>query len=109
MLVTDPLLAIGGDDAPVAHMEPSGRRAGRPARHVPSRSRARAPGFLLQLRAGEPPLRFVTAAPTPSCTAAMADGVSRRAETMDVSEPTERVRAALALIAAGESTAAQAA
>jgi hypothetical protein len=39
----------------------------------------------------------------------MADGVIAAAETMDVSEPPVRVRAALRLIAAGESTAAQAA
>ena len=65
-------------------------------------------GFTLQLRAGDPPVRFITRA-DPSLHRSMTEASSRRAETMDVSEPPVRVRAALRLIAAGESTAAQAA
>jgi hypothetical protein len=107
VLVTDPLLAIGGDDAPVAHMEPSGLEPSGPIGTFRPVEGASA-GFTLQLRAGDPPVRFITRADA-SLHRSMADAVVDAAETMDVSEPPVRVRAALRLIAAGESTAAQAA
>jgi hypothetical protein len=58
-------------------------------------------GFLLQLRAGEAPLRLVTEAPVhlyPEIGRALVEA----AETMDLFEPMERVRSGLALIAAGD-------
>ena len=58
-------------------------------------------GFLLQLRAGEAPLRLVTKAPV-HLTRRSADAVLEAAETMDLFEPMERVRSGLALIAAGD-------
>jgi hypothetical protein len=107
VLVTDPLLAIGGDDVPVAHMEPSGLEPSGPIGTFRPVEGASA-GFTLQLRAGDPPVRFITRADA-SLHRSMADAVVEAGETMDVSEPPARVRAALRLIAAGESTAAQAA
>jgi hypothetical protein len=65
-------------------------------------------GFTLQLRASDPPVRFITRV-DPSRYRAMTDAIVRVAETMDISEPPARVRAALRLIAVGESAAAQAA
>ena len=58
-------------------------------------------GFLLQLRAGEAPLRLITEAPVhlyPEIGRALVEA----AETMDLFEPMERVRSGLALIAAGD-------
>jgi hypothetical protein len=107
VLVTDPLLAIGGDELPVAHMEPSGLEPSGPVGTFKVVDGASA-GFTLQLRGGDPPVRFITRA-VPSMFRGMADAVLAVAETMDVSEPPARVRAALRLIAAGESPAAQAA
>ena len=107
VLVTDSMLAIGGDQLPVAHMEPSGLEPSGPVGTFREVEGASA-GFTLQLRTSDPPVRFVTRA-EPAGYRAMADAVMRVAETMDVSEPPARVRAALRLIAAGESTAAQAA
>ena len=103
VLVSDSILAIGGDALPVAHMEASGLEPSGPVgtyRALDSVS----PGFTLQLRPGDPPVRFVTKA-DPSCYRAMADAVLHVAETMDVSEPPARVRAALRLIAVGDSAA----
>ena len=65
-------------------------------------------GFTLQLRTSDPPVRFITRADV-GCYRSMSEAILRVAETMDVSEPPARVRAALRLIAVGESQAAQAA
>jgi hypothetical protein len=65
-------------------------------------------GFTLQLRTSDPPVLFITRA-DPSRYRPMTDAILRVAETMDVSEPPARVRAALRLISVGESAAAQAA
>ena len=107
VLVTDSMLAIGGDQLPVAHMEPSGLEPSGPVGTFREVEGASA-GFTLQLRPSDPPVRFITKA-EPVGYRSMADAILRVAETMDVSEPPARVRAALRLIAAGESTAAQAA
>ncbi|MEO9174335.1 MAG: hypothetical protein ABI317_02390 [Gaiellales bacterium] len=103
VLVCDPLLAIGGDALPVAHMEPSGLEPSGPVGTFRAFDGV-SPGFTLQLRPGDPPVRFVTKA-APSCFRSLADAVLEVAETMDVSEPPARVRAALRLIAVGESAA----
>jgi hypothetical protein len=65
-------------------------------------------GFALQLRASDPPVRFISRA-DPSTYRSMTEAILRVAETMDVSEPPARVRAALRLIAVGENAAQQAA
>jgi hypothetical protein len=107
VLTSDPMLAIGGDELPVAHMEASGLEPSGPVGTFRTVEGANA-GFTLQLRPGDPPVRFVTKAVGTSYRA-MADAILRVAETMDVSEPPARVRTALRLIAVGESAAAQAA
>jgi hypothetical protein len=107
VLVTDPLLAIGGDALPVAHMEASGLEPSGPVGTFREVEGASA-GFTLQLRANDPPTRFITRADR-ACYGPMRDAILGVAETMDLSEPPARVRAALRLIAAGESPAAQAA
>jgi hypothetical protein len=107
VLVTDPLLAIGGDELPVAHMEASGLEPSGPVGTFREVEGASA-GFTLQLRPSDPPVRFITRA-DPSRYRAMTEAILRVAETMDVSEPPARVRAALRLISVGESAAAQAA
>ena len=60
-----------------------------------------ADGFLLQVRAQEAPLRFVTEAPV-HLYPEMGRALCEAAETMDLFEPMERVRAGLSLIAAGD-------
>ena len=107
VLVTDPLLAIGGDELPVAHMEASGLEPSGPVGTFREVDGASA-GFTLQLRANDPPTRFITRADRAGYRS-MSDAILRVAETMDLAEPPARVRAALRLIAAGESPAAQAA
>jgi hypothetical protein len=107
VLVTDPLLAIGGDELPVAHMEASGLEPSGPVGTFREVEGASA-GFTLQLRPSDPPTRFITRA-DPSTYRSMTDAILHVAETMDVGEPPARVRAALRLIAAGESPVAQAA
>ena len=107
VLVTDPLLAIGGDELPVANMEASGLEPSGPVGTFREVDGASA-GFTLQLRSSDPPVRFITRADV-SCYRAMSEAILSVAETMDVSEPPARVRAALRLIAVGESQAAQAA
>jgi hypothetical protein len=101
VLVSDPVLAIGGDELPVAHMEASGLEASGPVGTFKGVDGASA-GFTLQLRQGVSPTRFVTRAGQKKHRA-MADAILAVAETMDVSEPPARVRAALRLLAAGES------
>jgi hypothetical protein len=64
-----------------------------------------APGFLLQLRPGEAPLRVVTEAP-PHLYPDLGRELIGGAETMDINEPMLRVKAGLALIAAGDVSAA---
>ena len=61
VLVTDPLLAIGGDELPVAHMEASGLEPSGPVGTFREVEGASA-GFTLQLRASDPPTRFITRA-----------------------------------------------
>jgi hypothetical protein len=107
VLVTDPLLAIGGDALPVAHMEASGLEPSGPVGTFREVEGASA-GFTLQLRASDPPVRFISRA-DPSTYRSMTEAILRVAETMDVSEPPARVRAALRLIAFGENAAQQAA
>lgn len=58
-------------------------------------------GFLLQLRAGEAPLRVVTTAPVHRYRE-LAHVVGEAAETMDLFEPLARVAAGVALVAAGD-------
>ena len=103
VLVTDPMLAIGGDELPVAHMEASGLEPSGPVGTFREVDGASA-GFTLQLRPNDPPTRFITRA-APGSYRAMTDAILRVAETMDISEPPARVRAALRLIAVGESAA----
>ena len=103
VLVSDPMLVIGGDELPVAQMEPSGLEPSGPVGTYRTLDGV-SPGFTLQLRPGDPPVRFVTKA-DPSGYRAMADAVLHVAETMDVAEPPARVRAALRLIAVGDSAA----
>jgi hypothetical protein len=103
VLVSDPLLAIGGDELPVAHMEASGLEPSGPVGTYRVIDGVSA-GFALQLRPGVPPVRFVTKA-APSTYRSLADAVLEVAETMDVSEPPARVRAALRLLAVGENAA----
>jgi hypothetical protein len=104
VLVTDPLLAIGGDALPVAHMEASGLEPSGPVGTFREVEGASA-GFTLQLRPSDPPTRFITRA-DPGTYRSMTEAILLVAETMDVAEPPARVRAALRLIAAGESAAA---
>jgi hypothetical protein len=104
ILTGDPVLAIGGDGAPVAFWERSGVAplgAAGAMQALEGASR----GFLLQLRPGEPPLRLLTKA-GPAAYGAMAEAIARAAETMDITEPPARVRSALAVIAADERAAA---
>jgi hypothetical protein len=106
VLASDPVLAVGGDELPVAALERSGLDPiGAPGTLQPLTGAS--PGFVLQLRAGEAPLRLISKA-DPSCYRSMADAVLEAAETMDVLEPPARVRAALQLIGAGERGAAAA-
>jgi hypothetical protein len=103
ILVSDPIL-VGDARIPLGHLEESGVDPVGAAGAVEPFAGA-ASGFLLQLRADEAPLRLVTAAPPhmyPEIGRAMRDA----AETMDLLEPMERVRAGLALIAAGDVSAA---
>jgi hypothetical protein len=106
VLVTDPLLAIGGDELPVAHMEESGLEPSGPVGTFREVEGASA-GFTLQLRPSDPPVRFISRA-DPSTYRSITEAILRVAETMDVSEPPARVRAALRLISVGENAAAQA-
>jgi hypothetical protein len=105
ILASDPILAVGGVTPPVAAFERSGVEPLGPAGTLQPLSGAANPGFVLQLREGEPPLRLITKAGAEHHRA-MADAVLEAAETMDVYEPPARVRSALALIAAGERLAA---
>jgi hypothetical protein len=104
ILTSDPVLAVGGEEPPIAAWERTGVAALGAAGTLQPFEGA-SPGFLLQLRAGDPPLRLVTKA-DPSAYRAMADAVLEAAETMDVTEPPARVRAALALLAVDERAAA---
>ena len=101
VLVTDPILAIGGDARPVAHMEASGLEPTGPVGTFREVDGASA-GFTLQLRPGVAPTRFISKAST-GIHRALADAVLEASETMDVAEPPARVRAALRLIAVGDS------
>ncbi|MEW6583347.1 MAG: hypothetical protein AB1416_11375 [Actinomycetota bacterium] len=58
--------------------------------------------FLVQVTESGPPVRVAMAPSANGAAAAVADGLVRLADTMDVLEPAERVRSALDLIAAGE-------
>ena len=104
VLVTDAMLAIGGETPPVAQFERSGVAALGPRGTLRDLDGAQ-PGFLLQLRDGDPPWRFVTKG---GDRASMAEAVAAAAETFDISEPPARVRAALALLAVDERAAAAA-
>lgn len=59
------------------------------------------PGFLLQVRADEAPLRVLTEAPA-HVYPELGKALAHAAETMDVLEPMARVRASIGLIAAGD-------
>ena len=100
VLTSDPILAVGGDALPVAAFERSGVGPIGPAGSLQAFDGA-SPGFVLQ-----PARRRGPAAADleglPACYQDMADAVLEAAETMDISEPPARVRAALTLIAAGE-------
>jgi hypothetical protein len=104
VLTADPVLAVGGGALPVAAWERTGVAA-LGARGTLQPFEGASSGFLLELRAGEAPLRLVTKA-DPSAYRGMADAVLAAADTMDVTEPHARVRAALALIAVDERAAA---
>lgn len=104
VLTADPVLAIGGGTHPVAVWERTGVATLGAAGTLQPFEGASS-GFLLQLRAGEAPLRLVTRA-EPAAYRGMADAVLEAAETMDVTEPPARVRAALALLAVDERAAA---
>ena len=88
--MTDPLLAIGGDELPVAHMEASGLEPSGPVGTFREVEGASA-GFTLQLRPSDPPVRFITRA-DPCAYRAMTEAILRVAETMDV-ERAARARA----------------
>jgi hypothetical protein len=103
VLVDDPVLAVDGP-LPLAHATESGVEPVGPPGHVEPFSGAAA-GFLLQLRADEAPLRLVTEAPV-HVYPLMGEALCQAAETMDVAEPMQRVRAGLQLIAAGDVAAA---
>ena len=99
VLVSDVTLAREAR-LPLAFLEESGVDPIGRAGHIEPFSGAGA-GFLLQLRAGEAPLRLVTEAPVhlyPEIGRALVEA----AETMDLFEPMDRVRSGLALIAAGD-------
>ncbi len=103
VLVSEPSL-VGDARFPLAHLEESGvDPIGAPGVVEPFAGAA--PGFLLQLRADEAPLRLVTAA-QPHLYPEIGRALHGAAETMDLFEPMERVRAGLALIAAGDVSAA---
>src|SRR5262249_56343978 len=95
-----PRVAVGGDEPPVAAWERTGVAPIGPAGTLQPFEGA-SPGFLLQLRDQDAPLRLVTRA-APGAYRDMADAVLHAAETMDVTEPQARVRSALALLAADE-------
>ena len=103
VLVADPVLVLDAEP-PVAHLTlPGVEPIGAPGA-VEAFSGA-TDGFLLQLRAGEAPVRLVTAA-QPHTFGEMAGALARAAETMDLQEPLGRVATGLRLIAAGEVAAA---
>jgi hypothetical protein len=103
VLVNDAML-LGDADPPLAHLTGSGMdpvgAAGAVEPFVGAQS-----GFLLQLRAGEAPLRLVTQAPS-HLFAELGRSLAVAAETMDLQEPMGRVRTGLALIAQGDVAAA---
>jgi hypothetical protein len=103
VLVADPVL-LGESEPPLGHLAESGVDPVGPAGTVEPFSGAHS-GFLLQLRAGEAPLRLVTQAPTHAY-AELGGALARGAETMDLMEPMARVRAGLGLIAQGDVAAA---
>jgi hypothetical protein len=58
--------------------------------------------YLVQVADAGPPIRLAMAASANGAVPAVAEGLVRLSETMDVLEPADRVRSALDLIAAGE-------
>ncbi len=104
VLVADPGLVLDDGEPPTAHLTVSGMDPVGPTGHVAPLDGA-SDGFLLQARAGEAPLRLVTAA-QPHLHGELARVVLDAAETTDVREPLARVRAGLLLIAQGEVAAA---
>ncbi len=103
VLVADPTLLSAGEP-PLGHLSEGGADPVGPAGTVEPFSGAKS-GFLLQLRAGEAPLRLVTQAP-PHVYPELGRALATAAETMDLQEPMARVRAGLGLIAQGDVAAA---
>ena len=103
VLVSDPILVTEAA-LPLAHVTDSGVEPVGAVGKVSPFGGAAA-GFLLQLRADEAPLRVVTEAP-PHLYPDMGRELVTGAETMDIAEPMVRVKAGLALIAAGDVSAA---
>ncbi len=99
VLVGDPLL-VAEAAIPLVHLTDSGLDpVGARGAVEPFDGASR--GFLLQARADEAPLRVITEAPA-HLYAEMAEALARTSATMDIHEPMARVRAGLALIAAGD-------
>ena len=99
VLVADPIL-VSPSDIALGHLTDSGVDPVGAVGKVEPFAGASA-GFLLQLKAAEAPLRFVTDAPV-HVYPEIARALVTAAETMDLHEPMARVRAGLALIAAGD-------
>lgn len=99
VLVSDVTLARDAA-LPLAFMEESGVDPIGAAGAVEGFTGA-ASGFLLQLRGGEAPLRLISEAPG-HLFPEIGRALCTAAETMDLFEPMQRVRAGLGLIAAGD-------
>jgi hypothetical protein len=103
VLVDDPVLADCAD-LPLAHLAESGVDPVGPPGHVEPFGGA-SPGFLLQVRPDEAPLRLLTEMPV-HLYPQIGEALCGAARTMDIAEPMQRVRAGLQLIAAGDVAAA---
>ncbi len=103
VLVTDAMLVLDGDP-PTVHLTPAAVPPVGPVGHVEAIEGA-SEGFLLQVRAGEAPLRIVTAAQRHTYPE-LGRVLVEAAATMDLREPLARVAAGLRLIAQGEVAAA---
>jgi hypothetical protein len=103
ILVADPLL-VGDGPVPIGYLSDSGvDPVGAVGHAEPFDGASR--GVLLQVRAGEAPMRLVTEAPV-HLYPQIARALTEAAETMDITEPMSRVRAAVGLLASGDVAAA---